>query len=448
MSPQNEETQPLDGSSACSEEIEAFRQKIKGIREQNRTGWEATRKLVSSAQLPETLSRLASHIRTSSYSLPFQEWLLQCCQPEKVATNRHELSHQLKTLTGYPTTKALRALCLFLGVHEATPVEPGSPEITPSFLEDLLRQSPNPYEVLRHVTVPSLLDIGAGDLSFEEELVIACEPWLRQSEKTLILHAMDRLQPGSQLGGRYHAQTDRLTNMKSFLPNRLQFKFWGGVNMANLSTLKEILPLYTMVTCHAPATPTFAYEPTRLSSATIRLALTKTKGLFREVPWGKEKALEVEQAGQVFNFPAWKFEILGPLALLNLIAHRGQLCVLSAIDSEVFWELLAQLLDNEQYRPQNVLFEPETIAEVFGTLYSELIHLPIGASVQLAQLANLRKQIPCLSTRNSMRPALRFRSIEIRRGAVLEGIPSSFTARQFPHMSEELTPWWLILIPE
>ena len=438
----------MDNFCANSEEISVFRQQIKGVRERNRAGWEVTRKLVGSAHLPETLSQLEAAIRASSYSVHFQESLLRCCQAEKLTIEDTERSARLKELTGYPTTKALRALCLFFGVSETAPFRPQPSEITSSDLEDLLQQSPNPYEVLRYVTAPSLLDIGAGDLSFEEELVAKSEPWLRQSNKTLILHAMDRLQPGSQLGGRYHVQADRLTSLKKFSPNHLHFKFWGGVNITSLASITGLLPLYTITTCHAPATPTFAYEPTRLSPDIIRSALIRTKGKFRQVPWGKETALEVEQAGQVFNFPAWKFETLGPLSLLNLMAQRGCLCVLSAVDSEVFWEILAQLLEDERYRPRNVPFEPKNLPDVFGFIYSELIKIPVGGSVQLAQLADIRKHIPCGSSKNSMKRSFHFRFIEIRRGAVLEEIPSSFTARQFSHMSEEEVPWWLILIPE
>ncbi|MDH5297187.1 MAG: hypothetical protein OEW26_08665, partial [Nitrospirota bacterium] len=33
-------------------------------------------------------------------------------------------------------------------------------------------------------------------------------------------------------------------------------------------------------------------------------------------------------------------------------------------------------------------------------------------------------------------------------GAVLQGVPSSFTARQFSQMTEESTPWWVIFIPD
>jgi hypothetical protein len=38
--------------------------------------------------------------------------------------------------------------------------------------------------------------------------------------------------------------------------------------------------------------------------------------------------------------------------------------------------------------------------------------------------------------------------VEIRRGAVLKGVPTSFTARQFSQMKEESTPWWVIFIPD
>jgi len=42
----------------------------------------------------------------------------------------------------------------------------------------------------------------------------------------------------------------------------------------------------------------------------------------------------------------------------------------------------------------------------------------------------------------------KFRYVEIRRGALWEGIPSSFTAQQFSYMKEESTPWWIIFVPD
>jgi hypothetical protein len=41
-----------------------------------------------------------------------------------------------------------------------------------------------------------------------------------------------------------------------------------------------------------------------------------------------------------------------------------------------------------------------------------------------------------------------FRYVEVRRGAVFEGIPASRTAHLFSNMAEEEPPWFMILVPE
>jgi hypothetical protein len=147
-------------------------------------------------------------------------------------------------------------------------------------------------------------------------------------------------------------------------------------------------------------------------------------------------------------FPPWKFDIIGPLALLNLLAHRGSLCVLGAVDNQVFWELLAQLLDEPRYRPQDRPFTAASLPEIFGQVYESLDRLSIGDSVDLADLGILRR--PCLSPESvdaRNHPAPTFRSVRISRGATFPGIPAGSTARKFSAMVEEAAPWFLTLIP-
>jgi hypothetical protein len=121
--------------------------------------------------------------------------------------------------------------------------------------------------------------------------------------------------------------------------------------------------------------------------------------------------------------------------------------VLSAIDDEVFWELLSQILADDQYRPPNTIFTKENIPEIFGEVYKELTSLPLGGQVDLLKIAGLRdpmsfgKRFVKESSGSS-----KFRYAEIRRGAIWEGIPSSFTAKQFSHMKEESPPWWIIFL--
>ena len=145
----------------------------------------------------------------------------------------------------------------------------------------------------------------------------------------------------------------------------------------------------------------------------------------------------------------WKFEVRGPLALLDLMARRGFLCVLGAVDTQVFWEILAQLLDDVRYRPDNQPFTLENLSTMFGATFEQLSRLAIGDTLNLSDCGPLRKEIPrVLPLLPTQDPSYRFRSIQIRRGAVFPGVPASSTARRFSAMAEERPPWMLTLVPE
>ncbi|MYJ54448.1 MAG: hypothetical protein F4090_06045 [Nitrospira sp. SB0672_bin_25] len=405
--------------------------------------WESARKLVHRTKLEHTLARLVERIQHSTLPGTLRDGLVAGLNP---ASAEGIDQVRLKELTGLPPTKAIRALCVYFALarEEATSSGPAPHEV-----EAFVKQNVSPYDLLLHVEKPSLLDLGAGDLSFEEEFLDQYLPSLQHSGKALALHAVDRLQPGSQLGGAYHADPERLRRFTHDAPDTLLFRFWGGVDMMELSTHPHLLAQYTMVTCHAPATPTFAYEPTRLSPATIHSHLTKTKGDYRTVRLRGEKALEVMHRGQALTFPHWKFVIYGPLALLDLAARRGALCILSAIDDEVFWEILAQLVEDSGMRPPDVVFTPETIPEIFGHVHQALVSLKIGERCNLSDVTPLRQAMPVSTTPQERNPvAYRFRFAEIRRGAVFPGMPAGSTARRFRHMGEEVPPWHLVLVPE
>lgn len=311
-------------------------------------------------------------------------------------------------------------------------------------IEHFLRGHRSPYDLLLDADVPSLLDLGVGDLSFIDELAAQYLPLVKTQGHALTVHGLDRLRPGSMFGGPLHADPSRLARLQR--TDRLHFRFWGGVDMLAPKLLPDLLPRYTIVTCHAPATPTFALEPARLSPAVMDRHLRQTKGEFKVVREGGEEALEVLHRGRALLFPPWKFEIRGPLALLDVLARRGELCVLTSVDSEVFWELLAQLVADPGLRPADAIFTPALIAELFGTIHQRLMALPVGGSVLLSDLAELRADIPSGPGRNV--DSYRFRYVEIRRGAVFPGMPASSTARRFNEMIEESTPWCLVLVPE
>lgn len=428
---------------ATPQNSDQLRRLLKESKSADPAAWESARKLVHRSRLEHTLARLVERIQHSPLPGTLRDGLVAGLNP----ASTEEIDRvRLKELTGLPPTKAIRALCVYFAlVREEAP----SSGPAPHEVEAFVKQNVSPYDLLLHVEKPSLLDLGAGDLSFEEEFLDQYLLSLQQGEKALTLHAVDRLQPGSQFGGAYHANPERLRRLLRDAPDMLRFRFWGGVDMMDLSTHPHLLAQYTVLTCHAPATPTFAYEPTRLSPATIHSHLTKTKGEYRTVRVRGEKALEVMHRGQALTFPHWKFVIHGPLALLDVAARRGALCILSAIDDEVFWEILAQLVEDSGMRPQDVVFTPDVLPEIFGHVHQALSSLKAGERRHLSDVTPLRQNLPAGTTPRERNPVTcRFRFVEIRRGAVFPGMPAGSTARQFRHMSEEVPPWHLILVPE
>jgi hypothetical protein len=315
-----------------------------------------------------------------------------------------------------------------------------SPEATERFLRD----HHNPYELLLEAHSPSLLDLGAGDLSFAEELAAQYLPRLRQRGRTLTVHCVDRLQPGSQFGGPLHAPADRLKWLRS--QEGLHFKFWGGQDMFDAVKLNTALPRYTLVTCHAPANPTFAYEPTRVSQAVIERHLRSVRGEYRVVREAGEKALEVLHGGRALLFPPWKFEIRGPLALLDVMRRRGDAVVLSAMDQDVFWEVLSQVVADPEARPRDTILTPALLPDLFTHLYARLAALPIGPPVPLADLTRLRDDVPAVL--DGAGASYRLRYVEVRRGALFDGLPAGQTARRFDDMKEETSPWMMVLVPD
>ena len=219
--------------------------------------------------------------------------------------------------------------------------------------------------------------------------------------------------------------------------------------LERLDRLGKLAPCYTVAVCWAPATPTFAYEPSRLNEEIITRELQRTKGTFHQTDYSGEPALEVHHGDRELLFPPWKFDIRGPLALLDLLSRRGQVSVLGAVDSQVFWELLAQLLEDTHYRPIDQPFTTDNVVTIFAEVFQRLSQLAIGDSINLSDCAPLRRHIPRVLPMHTLdNPHYAFRSIQIRRGAVFPGIPASNTARRFHDMVEETPPWMVILVPE
>jgi hypothetical protein len=355
----------------------------------------------------------------------------------------------LKELTGLPPSKALRALCVLFEIESARPPRWPTPNLSPEVVEFFVRTHPNPFDLLLESAPASLLELGAGDLSFAEALAGQYGAELERRDQHLILHCLDRLNPESKLGGPLHANPMRLRRLRS-LPG-IEFGFYGNQDMFDLQALdraERLAAKYAIAACWAPATPTFAYEPSRLSTSTIEADLQATRGVSHRIHHEREAALEVMHEGRSLLFPPWKFDIRGPLALLQLMADRGALCVLGAVDSQVFWEILAQLVDDPRMRPADLVFTEDTLSEVFGATYRHLSKMTEGETCILSDLAPLRREFPPFLHASGVPTYYRFRHVRISRGAQVEGVPASSTASKFRHMSEESPPWFLVLVPE
>lgn len=281
-----------------------FRIRLKRVREADEVRWRASRRLVEPAHVRHTLNRLCVALREASLAEDMKTALLSAIRSGNAERIQDLSGERLKELTGLPPTKAIRALCLLLNQADeprsALPVS----NLTASQVERLVRAHRNPFDLLLEADVASLLDLGAGDLSFAAELADHYLPRLAKKRQPLVLHCVDRLRPGSRLGGPLHARQDRLERLSRL--ELLEFRFFGGQDMFALNPLVEageIASRYTVVTCWAPATPTFAYEPTRLSRVTIEADLRRTKGAFRTVEVDGEAALEVQHEGRTLLFP-------------------------------------------------------------------------------------------------------------------------------------------------
>jgi hypothetical protein len=321
-------------------------------------------------------------------------------------------------------------------------------------LEAFLRAHPNPYDLLREVRHPSLLDLGAGDLSFLAEVADAYRPRGERQGAALphlTLHGVDRIRPGSRLGARYQPAVEHLARLSASQDSWLHFKYWGDQDMCALERLgRQALSRYTIVTCHAPASPTFAYEPSRLSAAVIEVHLRETRGASRRVREAHEEALEVQEGNRTLLFPPWKFEIRGPLALLRLITQRGQIGILSCVDADVFWELISQLVEVPALHVCPTVLTPALLSRHLGPAYKQLVQLAENERLVLGEILELRRALSAVTTtpRPSGTPPVRFRYVEVRRGAHFPGMPASRTARLFHQLAAETTPWMLILVPD
>ncbi len=432
----------------------AFRDRLKRLRRARPDQWESSRRLLSDSTMATTVTRLADAIRGSNLPDAIRQSLLASLLAhgnQSVAVSAHST---LSELTGLPPSKALRALCLEFGLLDESADDDPDRDWTPERLEDFLRRHHNPYDLLRDVQQPSLLDLGAGDLSFLAEVAEAYRPASLAGTPdlpALTLHGVDRIRPGSRLGVRYQPAPAHLARLSGGLAAGLRFKYWGDHDLCALDRLgRQVLSRYTIVTCHAPASPTFAYEPSRLSPAAIEAHLRATRGPSQRVREGDEEALAVQEGGRSLMFPPWKFEIRGPVALLNVVAQRGRIGILSCVDGDVFWEVLAQLVEVPALHSCSTVFTPAILSRHLGALSQRLLQLAREDRLMLGEHIELRKALPTPASPSHppLSSSLRFRYIEVRRGAFFPNMPASQTARLFPQLTAETTPWMLTLVPD
>lgn len=433
--------------------VAGFRRLVNRRARQFPTQWEDSKRFIEKSEFPSTITRLLRLSQEKELPATIKESLRRVFEQIQAQRVQDLDGESLKALTGFPPAKALRALCVFFELIAHPSSQWPVPMMSSAEIEQHIRQTANPFDLLLHTDVASVLDLGAGDLSFADELVDLYVPELQRQNRRLLLHCLDRLHPRSKLGGPLHPEQDRLRALQE--KTGPSFAFYGNQDMFDLRNLDEhgkLAPRYAIATCWAPATPTFAYEPARLSQSVIAEDLHRTKGSFRQTQFQGESALEVQHGDRALLFPSWKFEIVGPLALLSLLARRGSLCVLGSVDAQVFWELLAQLLEDPRYRLQDRPFTSANLPGIFGEIYRALDRLPIGDSIDLADLGALRHQFPLAGPSTSANHSTNsstnsFRYIRISRGATFPGIPASSTARKFSSMAEEVPPWFLTLIP-
>ncbi len=425
-----------------------FRSQVTKLLHEREQEWEASRRLVGSGQLAQTIQRLLEQAQRADIPTLVRDCIGIALNQGSVGRIQDLPGPRLKELTGLPPTKALRALCVWFDLVQPPAPSTPSPLIDPAVIEGALAPGANPFDMLLSSPAPSLLDLGAGDLTLVSEVADLYAPRVAQSGRTLTVHAIDRLDPRSRLGGPLHPEPARLQQLRA-RPD-LSFQFYGDQDMFDLDRLDwsgKLLRPYDMVTCWAPATPTFAYEPTRLSESLIDQDLRRTKGCFQRAEYQGEPALEVLHGDRALLFPPWKFDIRGPLALLDLISQRGRLCVLGAVDGQVFWEVLAQLLEDARFRQSEQPFTAENLPLLFGEIFERLTNLPVGDGIMLSHCGPLRRALPrILKPRTD--ESYRFREVVIRRGALFPGFPTSSTARRFRDMVEETPPWMLVLAPE
>ena len=168
--------------------LEEFRSQITRHLQQRGQEWERSRRLLEASQLANTLHRLIERVRASDLPPAVQDSLLTALNHGKAQRIQDLSGPSLRTITGLPPSKALRGLCVYFDLVEPPTSRWQAPSIDSETVSAFLGDHAMPFELLLTSNVPSLLDLGAGDLSFAAELADLYAPKIQRQNRTLILH--------------------------------------------------------------------------------------------------------------------------------------------------------------------------------------------------------------------------------------------------------------------
>src|SRR5205807_1771969 len=204
-----------------------------------REAWAASRRLVAPSAAAETLQRLRAAVAGSSLDPDIRRALLQVLGPSH-HDGLQAIPHEgLRELTGLNPTKAVRNLCLLLGVG-AGAVDAGAvSSLAQEKVEAAVRGKDNPFDVLLETDVASLVGCGAGDLTIEETVVEQYVSLLERAARVFILHAFDRLDPQEPFGAFVQADLDRLQRLRRHPSPALRFQYDGHRDMFDLASWRR-----------------------------------------------------------------------------------------------------------------------------------------------------------------------------------------------------------------
>ena len=140
-----------------------FRSQVTKIIQERDKQWEASRHLMEGGRLTATIQRLIEAAKQTDLPTPVRESLVATLGQGSVERIQDLPGARLKELTGLPPSKALRALCVWFDLVEPPSVWP-APSLSSGAVSAFVRDHRNPFDLLLTSDVPSVLELGAGDL--------------------------------------------------------------------------------------------------------------------------------------------------------------------------------------------------------------------------------------------------------------------------------------------